>query len=158
MVWTSPRTWVAGEVPTAAIFNTHVRDNLKAIGDAWTSYSPTLGGWTLGNGTLTGYYLQAGKDVRGKVFYTVGSTDTKSGALTISLPVTKVTDSGLGMPLGTAVLFDTSTSTRNFQHVAQNSTTAMRFYSSAGAALTDTAPWTWATGDTLVALFMYEAA
>jgi hypothetical protein len=31
MVWTSPRTWVASEVVTAAIMNTHVRDNLNAL-------------------------------------------------------------------------------------------------------------------------------
>lgn len=28
MAWTSPRTWVAGETVTAALMNTHVRDNL----------------------------------------------------------------------------------------------------------------------------------
>jgi hypothetical protein len=27
MSWTSPRTWVAGELVTAALFNTHIRDN-----------------------------------------------------------------------------------------------------------------------------------
>ena len=26
--WTSPRTWVAGENPTAATLNTHLRDNV----------------------------------------------------------------------------------------------------------------------------------
>ena len=31
MAWTTPRTWVAGEVPTAAIMNAHVRDNLNAL-------------------------------------------------------------------------------------------------------------------------------
>lgn len=31
MAWTAPRTFVAGEVETAAIFNTHLRDNLLAI-------------------------------------------------------------------------------------------------------------------------------
>lgn len=30
MSWTAPRTWVAGETITAAIMNTHVRDNLLA--------------------------------------------------------------------------------------------------------------------------------
>lgn len=30
MSWTAPRTWVANEVVTAAIMNTHVRDNLLA--------------------------------------------------------------------------------------------------------------------------------
>lgn len=32
--WTAPRTWVALEVPTAANFNTHVRDNLLEAGVA----------------------------------------------------------------------------------------------------------------------------
>lgn len=31
MAWTSPRTWVAGEKPTAATMNTHIRDNLVAL-------------------------------------------------------------------------------------------------------------------------------
>lgn len=28
MAWTSPRTWVSGEVVTAALMNTHLRDNM----------------------------------------------------------------------------------------------------------------------------------
>lgn len=32
MAWTAPRTWTTGEVVTAAILNTHVRDNLTALG------------------------------------------------------------------------------------------------------------------------------
>ena len=31
MSWTAPRTFVTGEVETAAIFNTHLRDNLTAL-------------------------------------------------------------------------------------------------------------------------------
>jgi|TARA_Y100000310_G_scaffold317685_1_gene370846 hypothetical protein len=31
MAWTAPRTWVAGEVVTAALMNTHVRDNLRYL-------------------------------------------------------------------------------------------------------------------------------
>lgn len=30
MAWTTPRTWVAGEVLTAALLDTHLRDNLAA--------------------------------------------------------------------------------------------------------------------------------
>lgn len=33
MAWTPPRTWVALETVTAALFNTHVRDNLIALRD-----------------------------------------------------------------------------------------------------------------------------
>jgi len=32
MAWTAPRTWVAGELVTAALVNVHVRDNELAIG------------------------------------------------------------------------------------------------------------------------------
>lgn len=32
MSWTTPRTWVTGELVTAAIMNTHVRDNLAELG------------------------------------------------------------------------------------------------------------------------------
>ena len=31
MAWTTPRTWVVSEVPTAALLNTHLRDNLLAL-------------------------------------------------------------------------------------------------------------------------------
>lgn len=29
MAWTTPRTWVASEVPTATIMNAHIRDNME---------------------------------------------------------------------------------------------------------------------------------
>jgi hypothetical protein len=32
MAWTTPKTWSAGETLTAANFNTHIRDNLNAVG------------------------------------------------------------------------------------------------------------------------------
>ncbi len=45
MAWTTPRTWVDAEVVTAAIMNTHVRDNLTdldaRVGSS-TLYTPTL--------------------------------------------------------------------------------------------------------------------
>lgn len=93
MAWTTPRTWVAGEVVTAAILNTHIRDNLNAIGAAWTSYTPT---WvasttnpTVGNGTLTGAYMQAGKYVAFRIYIVFGSTTTRgSGEYRFGYPVT----------------------------------------------------------------------
>ena len=33
MTWTAPRTWVAGEKPSAATMNTHIRDDLLALVD-----------------------------------------------------------------------------------------------------------------------------
>lgn len=90
MAWTSPRTWLAGEVLTAALLNTHLRDNLNAIG-TWASYTVS---WTasttnpvLGNGTLSGKYIQAGKLVIVEILLTAGSTTTfGSGLMSLSLP------------------------------------------------------------------------
>jgi len=31
MAWTTPRTWVSGELVSASIMNTHIRDNLNVI-------------------------------------------------------------------------------------------------------------------------------
>lgn len=158
MTWNTPQAWSG--IPSATFFDEQIRDNFKAIGDAWQAYTPALNNWTLGNGTLTGYYMQAGKLVWGKVFYTVGSTDTKSGNLVISLPVTKVADDSTFTSMqGTAVLFDTSGAARAVYFTVHNSTTAMRFVSAASATpAAASTPWTWATGDKLNATFTYEAA
>lgn len=62
MAWTTPRTWVAGEVVTAAIGNAHWRDNLAYLhGDA--------GNITYGNAALIvqdgyGAYFQQGATFR----------------------------------------------------------------------------------------------
>lgn len=94
MAWPATiRTWLAGEKPTAALLNQQIRDPLKAIGDAWTSYTPT---WTasttnptIGNGTLTGAYIQAGKLVIFRIRIVLGSTSTRgSGEYRFGYPVT----------------------------------------------------------------------
>lgn len=92
MAWTAPRTWVAGETVTAALLNSHLRDNLKAIGDPWATYTPS---WTgsggnpaIGNGTLAGWYMQAGKLVHFRISIIAGSTTTYgSGNYSLTLPV-----------------------------------------------------------------------
>ena len=156
MAWTAPRTWVATEVVTAALLNTHVRDNLKVLGDAWASWTPTLSGWTLGNGTLTGAMVRTDKLIIGRVSYTVGSTDTPSGNLVISLPATSTMPSGIA--IGQAGLLDTSSGNRAFRTVWQASTTTMQFSTEADARVTATVPWTWATGDAVYATFAMETA
>lgn len=49
MAWTAPRTWVTGETVTAALMNTHVRDNLTALKAATLPAHPM---WYI-TGTLT---------------------------------------------------------------------------------------------------------
>lgn len=59
MSWTSPRTWVAGETLTAALLNTHVRDNEIDI-DSRLDALESAQGWVVlgtGAGTSTGVVM-----------------------------------------------------------------------------------------------------
>lgn len=161
MAWTSPRTWVAGEVPSASTFNTHVRDNLKAIGDPWTAYTPALSGWTKGNGTLNGWAMTAGKLIHYRIEYTVGSTDTLSGTLSISLPATarwSATPLTALPPVGQATLRDVSGGVGRSRHAILLTSSTIAIVDESFAGVTATVPWTWATGDLIVVNGTYEAA
>ncbi|MFB7711580.1 hypothetical protein [Streptomyces sp. NPDC056105] len=76
---TTPRTWVVGEVVSAALLNQEIRDQFNSFFGAWSTYTP---GWfaetgtnpTLGNGTLTGRYLKVGRTVDWVMQLTWGST------------------------------------------------------------------------------------
>ncbi len=48
--WTTPRTWIVSEVPTAALFNTHVRDNFDFLGDVHDHSGDAGDGGALGQG------------------------------------------------------------------------------------------------------------
>lgn len=160
MTWTAPRTWVAGETVTAALLNTHVRDNLKAIGDPWTTYTPAYVGISaIGNATVTAKYLQAGKLVIGEVRITIGSTTTFAAAnLSISLPVAPAVQPNA--VLGSVYMQDTSAPAFR-TGVAVTGTTGLttNFIVDGGAgAASNTVPWAWANTDVIAFSFTYEAA
>jgi hypothetical protein len=77
-------TFVAG---TTVITAAH----MNGIQAAWTSYTPTATNFTVGNGTLTGKWLQLGKTIILRVTFAAGSTTsyTASG-MTVSLPTAAV--------------------------------------------------------------------
>jgi hypothetical protein len=91
MAWTDPTTRATGFVVTAAVWNADVVNNLKEIGDAWTAYTPA---WTasttnptIGNGTIVGRWISAGKMVLFKIQVTIGTTTTLgTGNYSITLP------------------------------------------------------------------------
>ena len=129
--------------------------------DAWPSYTPTISGWTLGNGTLAGYALQAGKDIRFRIEYTVGSTDTKSGTLAFALPVAArwaATPLTALPPVGQAALRDVSAPAGRARSVILLTSSTCQIVDEAFSAVTHTVPWTWATGDLIVVNGSYEAA
>jgi hypothetical protein len=83
MAWTTPRTWVVGEIVTAALMNTHVRDNMNAILSAASTLASSVTASSLTSlGTLTALNVDGdGADVNpaGDVdadLITVGVTGT----------------------------------------------------------------------------------
>lgn len=164
MAWTSPRTWVSGEVVTAALLNVHLRDNLKAIGDPWTSYTPT---WTatttnpaIGNGSISGRYIEQGKTITFYISVGMGGTTTYgSGRWEFSLPKTAISYV-YATPLGRATANDTGTRAYGCD-VWFSTTTKVALWRDAGATeavVTPTTPHTWASTDTLFIMGTYEAA
>ena len=93
MAWTTPRTFATGETPTAAQFNTHLRDNLNYLyssDDAWTT--PTISGYT----TLSGSRAFAYRIINGKTVQLRGTLQKTGGYTATNTDVTTVT--ALGAP------------------------------------------------------------
>lgn len=155
MAWTAPRTWVAGEKPSAATLNTHIRDNLKSIGDAWTSYTPTLGNVTEGNGTKTGAYMSAGALTAVRFRFTLGSTSAITGSPTISLPVNVTAARSATGVLG---MYDSSATTHKVGFIINSGAGTLTTRDDASAALSSTNPFTWATSDEFYGSLVFEAA
>jgi len=158
MTWTTPRTWVAGEKPSASTLNTHIRDNLAAIGDARTSYTSTTTNITLGNGTLSAVYAQAGKDVNFTIKFTLGSTSAITGSPTFTLPVAATATRAVN---AVVLMFDSSAAAATGYKVGaafNSSTTVLLLRDDASAVLSSANPFTWATSDELVITGTYEAA
>jgi hypothetical protein len=155
MAWTSPRTWVAGEVPTASIFNSHIRDNLKALGDPWETWTPTLTGFTVS--ASQAYYRQAGKVIHASYAATLSSA--VSATMAVSLPVAAVRAPAQRLPIGTVHALDSGTSRRNGVVCLAVSTTVIEFWSdNTATAWAAAAPFTWASGDEIAFSVTYEGA
>lgn len=159
--WTSPRTWVAGETVTAALLNTHIRDNEKAIGDPWTSYTPTWTGTSnpaIGNGTIAGKYMAAGKLIHYRIQVTMGSTTTYgTGNWNLTLPVAPAGLSTFAT-LGGASGYDSSASSAFMLMPIFNGGSTFILINPSSAGTSATSPFTWASGDILSISGTYEAA
>ncbi|MFD0074249.1 hypothetical protein ACFVIY_17630 [Streptomyces sp. NPDC127166] len=159
-----PRTWVVGEVVTAAYLNAEVRDQFTDLLAAWTAYTPV---WTattnpsLGNGTLVGKYRKIGRLVNFQIDLTMGTTTTYgSGAWSLTLPFAAAASSGSRIGVaqalggsrfggqivispsaaGTSPFFPASASVSNLSSVAAAT------------------PFTWASGNELRITGCYESA
>lgn len=137
-------------------------------GVAWGSWTPSWTALTVGNGTVIAKYMRMGKLVTCRLKVVLGSSSSVGTGVRFTLPVTKLDYGGtVSMtPLGQSRLFDTSTpansalgtivaiSTTEVSVLVDMSSGTYR----AGADLTATVPFTWATGDEIGLQFSYEAA
>lgn len=162
MAWTNPRTWLAGEDPPASTYNTHIRDNFKALGDPWTSYTPT---WSasgtavsLGNGVLTGAYMNAGKLCTARIFLTMGTTTTYgTGNYSFALPFASAIG-GQWFPIGGCVCRDASAAATYFFGAFTSGSNTVSAGNDAASRLGQLVPFTWASTDTLSFNMTYEIA
>lgn len=162
MTWTSPRTWVAGEKPTAATMNTHIRDNLLELyaggGGGWTSYTPTIVGSAAP--TLDCRYIRTGgKMVTVEVSITLTAVVTAN--LSMSLPTTAAT--AMNSALGAVEMLDVSAGLERlgvFEILSGLSTVRFSYENATPARVTAaaTTPFTWASGDQIRGMFTYREA
>lgn len=155
MAWDTS-TWTSTEV-TAAQMNARVRDNAKAIGDAWTSFTPTIGNFTTGNGTIAAAYMQAGKLTTFRIKVTLGSSSAVTGSLTATLPANATATRTVS---GLVMMYDSSAGASGYNGgwAFNSSTSTLLLRTDASATVNATVPFTWATGDELVITGTYEAA
>lgn len=155
----------ANSVPNTAWNNT------GAFGSswAWTSWTPTWTGITIGNATVVAKYSQVGKKVTVRVSVVYGSTSNLTGDVAMSLPVTAAVYAGTGniTALAPCIYFDTSVGGVWSGNVAMQNTTSVVFRILNAAStyliigtLSNTIPFgaAWATGDEFATSFTYEAA
>jgi hypothetical protein len=143
-------------------------DDLNVIGNAWTPYTPTLSNLTLGNGTISGRYMGAGKFTTFSVSLTFGSTTSITGSnSTMTLPVTAKAGNWISTDCAG---YDTSANqwyplaivTAGASGGASTTAFLIKLWpTTAGnniATITSSTPFTWATGDIITVTATYEAA
>jgi hypothetical protein len=165
-------------VPTSTDYVKDGATSIEALGDAidtsvgtgllaWTAYTPTITGVTLGNATTTFVYAKLGKIVHVKGLCILGSTSTMTGPLEVSIPFGWSGYNTVGQqPVGTASFYNGSVYNYGFL-VSLNDASEFRVQVSnaagtymAGTDISSTVPFAWSSpaGKFFACQFTYEAA
>ncbi|WP_418063947.1 hypothetical protein [Pimelobacter simplex] len=167
MAWTNPKTWLPNIALTASELNQQVRDNLKAIGDPWTAYTPTWSASTtnpvLNNGTIAGRYIKPGNLLFFRINLTMGSSTTfGSGAYALTLPPgIAIHAAGLQLVHAEAVIGSATYTCRGRISAGTSSVLLYTLPATAGTfdrAVTQASPATFASGSSLTVQGFVEAA
>jgi hypothetical protein len=128
----TPKTWVAGDVLTAAQLNAELRDALLAtfpLGPpdaAWTSYTPTLTQSGAVTKTVTyAKYTKIGRLVICNVQLVCTGAGTGAAVVAVGLPPYVPVQTGL-MPIGTFTIRDISAAASYVAYAAPVTTTTVQ--------------------------------
>ena len=129
MAWTTPATFTASNVLTAAQLNANVRDNTLALYGTMTSFTPTISQGASSNISKTvanAKYIQQGPLCHFWVDLTMTAAGTAGSAVVMTLPLTAV---GLAAPdqFGSVMYYQTTGTIRNQGVLEMTSTTAVQF-------------------------------
>lgn len=162
MSYTTVASVVSGNPVTATWGNSVA----TAMGELQTGFPQTYSTWsspinagiTVGNGTQTANYYQAGKLVHCVYRLVLGTTST-IGAAVLNLPVTALT-TGVVMVRGTYV--DTGTATYDVMGASSSGTVALSVPNASATYVTATAisstiPFTWTSTDVMNVELLYMA-
>jgi hypothetical protein len=132
---------------------------------AWQSWTPTLTGFSLGNGTITAAYCQIGKTVFCRVRLVFGSTTSVSSDPVFTLPVTSSSSYAAAAYLGGGTMYDSSAPASILAAAQWASTTTVSveclFAGGSYASISgvnSTIPFTWAVNDEVRFEITYQAA
>jgi hypothetical protein len=166
------KTFVAGDVLTAAdmnllaqdgyVTNTSLDTTAGQPGGAWVSFTPTISGGTV-TGTKTGRYIQIGKTVHFSMEVQWDTGSNFSG-LQIDLPVVAqaaVNEAQFNVSLADSLIVYSATALVATTHIVpraftDDGGTSGLYIDSAG--LSNTIPFTWGAADTVRIAGTYEAA
>ena len=151
---------VGNKITSSGFWNGQVKAFIDGFGPKG-SYSPTLGGFTIGNGTMTGNYMQIQNMVWFEATLTFGTTTSAATAIpTCTLPVT-ADATAVNASLVRAQFIDNGTAAYLAAGRLLTTTTCAAYIIGASGILTTpstTTPHTWATNDTIYWSGIYEAA
>lgn len=128
------------------------------VSGPWSSYTPTVTGITIGNGTVVGRYSKVVDTVIAEVLVTLGSTSAVTGGITVTLPTT----SARGKLVGTAVARPNASSSYSLVAYAAAASTLVAIGVPGTNGIlnntSSTSPATWASTGWLLVQITYEAA
>lgn len=162
MAWSTPSTWTAGAVLTAAQLNAQLRDNLNAAfplgapDGAWTAFTPTL----VQSGAVTKTatyckYTRVGRLIVATMNMAITGAGTTANAIVVGLPVTASAAAGV---VGSFRYFDAGNTIYAGTAIGNTTTNVMLYTMSSGNALGIGPAFAAASGDDIQVQVTYEAA